>query len=84
LDGNVVAATGEQTANPILTVAPPRAGSRWSRLNTKSRAAFLIGEFLLLLLLWQVAVGALELIPRIFFPPADCDRGRIWQDLRVW
>jgi ABC-type nitrate/sulfonate/bicarbonate transport system permease component len=64
-----VVATGEQTANPILTVAPMRAGSRWARLDTKSRVALLIGEFVLLLLLWQVAVGILELIPRIFFPP---------------
>jgi NitT/TauT family transport system permease protein len=69
LDGNIVAATGEQTANPILTVAPRRAGSRWARLDTKSRAALLIVELLLLLLLWQVAVDTLELVPRIFFPP---------------
>jgi ABC-type nitrate/sulfonate/bicarbonate transport system permease component len=64
-----VAATGEQTADPILTAAPMRAGSRWARLDTKSRATLLIGEFVLLLLLWEVAVGVLDLIPRIFFPP---------------
>ncbi len=64
-----MAATGEQTANPILTVAPMRSGSRWARLDTKSRAALLIGEFVLLLLLWQIAVGVFELIPPIFFPP---------------
>ena len=64
-----MAATGEQTANPFLTVAPVRSGSRWARLDTKSRAALLLAEVVLLLIVWQVAVGVLELVPRIFFPP---------------
>jgi ABC-type nitrate/sulfonate/bicarbonate transport system permease component len=64
-----VAASGEQTVGPRLTVAVPRAGSRWARLDAKSRAALLFSELIALLLLWQVAVGVFELIPPIFFPP---------------
>lgn len=64
-----MAAIGEPTADSFLTVTPMRAGSRWARLDRKSRAALLVAEVILLLVVWQVAVGVLELVPRIFFPP---------------
>jgi NitT/TauT family transport system permease protein len=64
-----VAVIGEPTADSFPTVTPMRSGSRWARLDTKSRAALLIAEVVLLLVVWQVAVGVLELVPRIFFPP---------------
>jgi ABC-type nitrate/sulfonate/bicarbonate transport system permease component len=64
-----VAASREQTGEPVLAVAVPRAGSRWARLDAKATAGLLVVELIALLALWQVAVGVFELIPPIFFPP---------------
>lgn len=62
-------AGGEQAAVPALSLAAANRPSWVSRLDRKGRAALLFIELVALLALWQLAVGTLELVPRIFFPP---------------
>jgi ABC-type nitrate/sulfonate/bicarbonate transport system permease component len=64
-----VAASEGPAAGPALILAPASSGSRWARLDARSRTALLLAEIVALLGLWQLAVGVFELIPPIFFPP---------------
>lgn len=59
----------DTVTDPPLTMAGGPKGPWWSRLDRRTTAIVLTVEAILLLGLWQVAVGGLELVNPVFLPP---------------
>ena len=54
-------------------------GPWWRRLSRPARNALVIGEFVALLLLWELVVGVLELVNPLFAPPPSRIIGGLWE-----
>lgn len=79
-----------QTVHEDLPAMTTTAG--WRRLSRSARTALVIGEFVALALLWELAVSGLGLINPLFAPPPSriisglvelFASGEIWPDLRA-
>lgn len=82
---------------PQTMAATSSTGPWWSRLEPKTRAALVVAEVALILLVWQIAQGVLELANPVFLPPpsrildgfgelfANPDLARhVWTTLLSW
>lgn len=54
-------------------------GPWWRRLSRPARNALVIGEFVALLLLWELVVGVLELVNPLFAPPPSRIIAGLWE-----
>jgi NitT/TauT family transport system permease protein len=64
-----VPADGVAVDEPPTTMPGATRGRWWRRLDRRTTALILVAETVLILVLWQVAVGVLELVNPVFLPP---------------
>lgn len=58
-----------QSEDPPTTLEGGPRGRWWERLDRRATALILIIEALLILTVWQVAIGTMELVNPVFLPP---------------
>lgn len=58
--------------------APLPRGPRWEALAGGTPAVLIIGEFAVILAIWQVAVGVFELVSPVFLPPPSEIAAGFW------
>jgi ABC-type nitrate/sulfonate/bicarbonate transport system permease component len=67
--GAVRTAVRPPTEAPPTTMAGGPRGRWWERLDRRTTAVLLAAEAALILTVWQVAIGTLELVSPVFLPP---------------